>query len=226
VFFDMDRFKHLVDTHGHVRGSAALAEVGRWLHTELAPDEVGCRFGGDEFALLFPGADRRGAETRCAELEARLVSRTFLDDEGIHATLGASFGVAAFPSTADRRRLLHLADCPHVRLETRPQARAWLGVVFKSARTSGWWGRGGALPAADQTTTGPARRTFAEAALTRSSHGRRKRSPTPPAIGAARCGKNPEFRSVLAAGFLGGSFLSRIALAAVVVGWAMACGGR
>ena len=111
VFFDMDRFKHLVDTHGHVRGSAALAEVGRWLRGELAPGEVGCRFGGDEFALLFPGADRARAEARCRMLEEQLVGRTFLDDEGIHATLGASFGAAAFP--VDGRTavaLLHLAD--------------------------------------------------------------------------------------------------------------------
>jgi diguanylate cyclase (GGDEF)-like protein len=111
VFFDMDRFKHLVDTHGHVRGSAALAEVGRWLHAELRDGEIGCRFGGDEFALLFPGADRARAEARCETLEQGLVTRTFLDDAGIHARLGASFGAAAFP--ADGRTavdLLRLAD--------------------------------------------------------------------------------------------------------------------
>jgi diguanylate cyclase (GGDEF)-like protein len=111
VFFDMDRFKRLVDTHGHVRGSAALAEVGRWLHGELATEEVGCRFGGDEFALLFPGADRAEAEARCRLLGERLAARTFLAAEGIAATLGASFGAAAFPvdgRTAES--LLHLAD--------------------------------------------------------------------------------------------------------------------
>ncbi len=111
VFFDMDRFKRLVDTHGHVRGSAALAEVGRWLLTELGATEVGCRFGGDEFALLFPGADRAAAEARCRGLETGLVGRTFLDTEGIRATLGASFGAAAFP--VDGRTavaLLHVAD--------------------------------------------------------------------------------------------------------------------
>lgn len=111
VFFDMDRFKALVDTHGHVRGSAALAEVGRWLHGELADGEIGCRFGGDEFALLFGGATRAEAEARCEILERGLTSRTFLDASGIHARLGASFGAAAFPD--DGRTavdLLRLAD--------------------------------------------------------------------------------------------------------------------
>ncbi len=128
VFFDMDRFKELVDTHGHVRGSAALAEVGRWLHGEIGAEAIGCRFGGDEFALLFPGADRAAADARCGEMEARLVARTFLADDGIHATLGASFGAAAFP--VDGRTaaaLLHLADS---RMYTSKRAR-------KLARGSG-----------------------------------------------------------------------------------------
>ncbi len=111
VFFDMDRFKELVDTHGHVRGSAALAEVGRWLHQELGAREVGCRFGGDEFALLFPDADRLEAEARCRDLEARLTARTFLAGDGIDAALGASFGAAAFPQDGQTAvALLHLAD--------------------------------------------------------------------------------------------------------------------
>lgn len=111
VFFDMDRFKHLVDTHGHVCGSAALAAVGRWLGGELAPGEIGCRFGGDEFALLFPGADRAAADARCHALGTRLAARTFLDEEGLHATLGASFGAAAFPLDGDTpAALLHRAD--------------------------------------------------------------------------------------------------------------------
>ncbi|MCC6764719.1 MAG: sensor domain-containing diguanylate cyclase [Deltaproteobacteria bacterium] len=125
VFFDMDRFKRLVDTHGHVRGSAALAEVGRWLGGELAPGEVGCRFGGDEFALLFAGADRAAADARCRDLAARLQARTFLADEGIHATLGASFGAAAFPVDGDTpAALLHLADARmYVSKRARQMAR-------------------------------------------------------------------------------------------------------
>jgi len=111
VFFDMDRFKTLVDRYGHMSGSAALAEVGAVLRETLSSDEVGCRFGGDEFAFLLPGADAERAAARSAEFAERIAVRTFLEDRGISARLGASFGWAAYP--ADGREadaLLHLAD--------------------------------------------------------------------------------------------------------------------
>jgi diguanylate cyclase (GGDEF)-like protein len=111
VFFDMDRFKELVDRHGHVRGSAALAEVGRVVGALLEDRELGCRFGGDEFALLLDGADRARADARCQALEEAIVGRTFLDAEGLRLTLGASFGAAIFPDDArSPNDLLHLAD--------------------------------------------------------------------------------------------------------------------
>ena len=111
VFFDMDRFKDLVDTHGHVRGSAALAEVGRLVASFLEDRDVGCRFGGDEFALLLGGADRARAEARCQSIEAAIGARTFLDAEDLHLALGASFGVAVCPDDACHASdLLRLAD--------------------------------------------------------------------------------------------------------------------
>lgn len=111
LFSDMDRFKQLVDGHGHMNGSAALAEVGRVYGRALAPGEVGCRFGGDEFAFLIPGADGVRAAARCHELATLVSARTFLVDEGINASLEASFGWAAFPEDAlTPRVLLHIAD--------------------------------------------------------------------------------------------------------------------
>lgn len=111
LFCDMDRFKELVDRHGHMNGSAALAEVGRVFAAALLPDEVGCRFGGDEFSFLIPGAGPRRAAERCRELAAQLDGRAFLEQRGIGARLGASFGWAAFPDdAATSRELLHLAD--------------------------------------------------------------------------------------------------------------------
>jgi len=111
LFADMDHFKQLVDGHGHMSGSAALAEVGRVFAAALAPGEVGCRFGGDEFAFLIPGADARVANERCSALAALVAERTFLEPQGISVRLEASFGWAAYPEDAATAKvLLHVAD--------------------------------------------------------------------------------------------------------------------
>ena len=92
-------------------GSAALAEVGRVFAAALAPDEVGCRFGGDEFAFLIPGADPGRAAERCSALAALVAERTFLERQGISVRLQASFGWAAYPEDATTAKaLLHVAD--------------------------------------------------------------------------------------------------------------------
>jgi len=111
VFFDMDRFKPLVDTHGHVCGSNALAEVGRLMAAELGPGEVGCRFGGDEFAFLLLGADGAAATEYAERLASLIRDHTFLAEAGINARLAASFGWAAYPDDAGSAvAMLHLAD--------------------------------------------------------------------------------------------------------------------
>lgn len=111
VFCDMDRFKALVDAHGHMRGSEALAEVGQVVRAQLGKGEIGCRFGGDEFAFLLPGVEGVQAQARCDALAATIRDHVFLRECGISARLGASFGWAAHPDDAgDADALVRLAD--------------------------------------------------------------------------------------------------------------------
>lgn len=111
IFLDMDHFKPLVDRHGHMRGSAALAEVGRLMAAALGEGEVGCRFGGDEFAVLLNGAGNQRAARRAEELSELIARRTFLAGDNIFARLEASFGWSAYPEDAGTAiELLHLAD--------------------------------------------------------------------------------------------------------------------
>jgi diguanylate cyclase (GGDEF)-like protein len=111
VFFDLDNFKHLVDSHGHLLGSKALKEVAQTVHGVLDQDDRLVRYGGDEFIVILPRQNRDEAMVKVERMREAINEARFLTKEGIDAQLTASFGVAAFPQDAqDKRQLLAEAD--------------------------------------------------------------------------------------------------------------------
>ena len=111
IFLDLDHFKKINDSHGHLVGSRILAEVGQLLGRSIRKIDSASRFGGDEYVLLFPNATKEQgcflAERLCSLLRETL----FLADNGTRLTVTASFGVAAFPDDASTgRELLGTAD--------------------------------------------------------------------------------------------------------------------
>ena len=61
VFLDLDNFKTVVDSYGHLRGSKVLAQVARVIHGVLEADDSLVRYGGDEFIILMPQRSQPGA---------------------------------------------------------------------------------------------------------------------------------------------------------------------
>ncbi len=111
VFFDMDRFKEVVDTHGHLLGAKVLREVAELVDAHLDPEDRIVRYGGDEYVVLLPGQGPRRAMTKVERLRAMIANTPFLEDEGIGVEVTASFGLATFPDEAtDKRQLLAEAD--------------------------------------------------------------------------------------------------------------------
>ena len=100
IMVDVDHFKRFNDDHGHDAGDALLAELGRLLRGHVRVEDVPCRVGGEEFAIVMPGAAakdalRRAEELRDAAHRLRIVHR------GVSlGALSISLGVAAFPEHA------------------------------------------------------------------------------------------------------------------------------
>lgn len=111
VFFDLDDFKQLVDAHGHLLGSKVLKEVAQTVAQVLGGEDRLVRYGGDEFIVVLPRQSKDEARLKVNRMRQAILSTSFLQKEGICASLTASFGLASFPDDAkDKRELLTEAD--------------------------------------------------------------------------------------------------------------------
>jgi diguanylate cyclase (GGDEF)-like protein len=111
VFFDLDHFKRVVDTHGHLLGAKVLREVAQTIHEQLDEDDRVVRYGGDEFVVILPRQNKERALEKVQRMRRALLSTPFLEKEKINVHVTASFGLATFPHDAtDKRELLAAAD--------------------------------------------------------------------------------------------------------------------
>jgi diguanylate cyclase (GGDEF)-like protein len=120
IFFDLDRFKSVNDTHGHLCGSRLLREIGDVVRRHLRDIDTAYRYGGDEFILLLPQTSKENALLVARRL-CDLLNRTSIQlDDGIVVKITASFGVAAFPDDATSKvELVRLADQAMYRVKNR-----------------------------------------------------------------------------------------------------------
>jgi len=97
VLLDLDHFKKVNDTHGHPAGDAVIKYVARLLKAVARRQDVACRYGGEEMALILPSTTRATAAAT-AEAVRRAVSAkpVVVDDEGKTLEVSASLGVAVF----------------------------------------------------------------------------------------------------------------------------------
>jgi len=109
IFLDMDNLKEINNRYGHAMGSKALREVSRRLVREIRGSDKLFRYGGDEFCVVLPETELRGACELSERLRVSLASRSFLVDDTPGMLLTASFGVASYPDHA--RTSLGLIKC-------------------------------------------------------------------------------------------------------------------
>ena len=111
LFIDLDGFKSINDSHGHLFGSRALVEAAAVIRQSARETDVVARFGGDEFALVLPDTGSDGAVMVGERIRDRLHAHRFLEAVGLDIHLTASVGVATLPDVAaSAEGLIQAAD--------------------------------------------------------------------------------------------------------------------
>jgi diguanylate cyclase (GGDEF)-like protein len=110
LMIDMDKLKDINDSFGHEGGNSAIMLVAQCLQRSIRGTDVAARFGGDEFAVLLPGASPEVAEAVVKRLRHN-VYKTTLDLRSRMIRCSVSIGVVNYPKDGrDMRELLSIAD--------------------------------------------------------------------------------------------------------------------
>ena len=106
IMFDIDNFKEVNDNHGHLAGDQVLTELTKVINQNLRKIDVFGRWGGEEFLVICPHTNEKGAVVLAQKYKQVLSERTFSSVEKI----SCSFGVAEYPLDTDANMVIDHAD--------------------------------------------------------------------------------------------------------------------
>jgi len=111
LFIDLDLFKGVNDTHGHLIGSRVLGEVGALLRKSVRDVDLVIRYGGDEYTIILVETDAESAAHVAERIRVTIERHRYIADEGYDIHLSACIGYACFPEdTKSKLELLEVAD--------------------------------------------------------------------------------------------------------------------
>ena len=97
---DLDKFKTINDTYGHLYGDYVLKEVSKIISENIRTIDVVGRYGGEEFSVLVVNTDIKECEPMAQRIVDKIYQKTFLK-EGIASNITISAGMAGFPTHSD-----------------------------------------------------------------------------------------------------------------------------
>ena len=129
VLLDLDHFKSVNDTHGHLAGDAVLKEVANRMVAGVRPYDTVGRYGGEEFVIVAPSCDRAGA-TRLVERILTMIRSKPVDATECSVPVTASCGISISNAgkPLDAQALMRLADEALYRAKENGRNRAEFSV--------------------------------------------------------------------------------------------------
>lgn len=110
AMMDIDRFKSINDTHGHLTGDFVLKELARLVKKRVRREELFARYGGEEFSLVLPETDKNGARALCEQIRQMIEAHNF-SFEGHRIEVTISIGIAELErGVTDALQLVKRAD--------------------------------------------------------------------------------------------------------------------
>ncbi|ADH86648.1 GGDEF domain-containing response regulator [Desulfurivibrio alkaliphilus] len=110
LMMDVDNFKHFNDTYGHPQGDRVLAAMGELLRNTVRLNDLACRIGGEEFAVILPETTGENALGLAERLRRKFAELEFHPTEGVAVQKTMSIGVAEFETDETPESLLARAD--------------------------------------------------------------------------------------------------------------------
>ncbi|MBI5593374.1 MAG: sensor domain-containing diguanylate cyclase [Deltaproteobacteria bacterium] len=111
IFMDVDNFKQVVDSYGHLKGSQVLHEIACTIRGSIHEPAFGVAYGGDEFVVVLPDMSKAAAYQKAEDIRIQINETPYLSDYGHNIHVGISLGLASFPEDAGNcQELLTLAD--------------------------------------------------------------------------------------------------------------------
>jgi two-component system cell cycle response regulator len=110
LMIDIDHFKGINDAYGHLVGDNVLKEIAHRIELQMRSMDTAARFGGDEFAILLPGANAAAAAKLAERIRSAVAAEPFVLTAQVQRNLSASVGVAVVSPSRDDNDFKALAD--------------------------------------------------------------------------------------------------------------------
>ncbi|MBI4368401.1 MAG: diguanylate cyclase, partial [Candidatus Omnitrophica bacterium] len=128
LMIDIDHFKTVNDTYGHLVGDGVLKELGQFFTAHLRQADTVARYGGEEFVVLLPHIAYQGASLLAERLRKKVMDQLFQAAPSLSVKVTVSIGIASYPEDpADRKEtLLFYADKALYRAKGNGRNRVYL----------------------------------------------------------------------------------------------------